>query len=116
LNLRHTIFAFALVSAFVLVIGAAIVAAQESSAAQAFDVLIKNGKVLDGTGGPWYSADIGVRGDHIAAIGKLEGASAKKTIDAAGRIVAPGFIDTLGQSEMALLFADKGYRVNRLPQ
>ncbi|MGA8221543.1 MAG: D-alanyl-D-alanine carboxypeptidase/D-alanyl-D-alanine-endopeptidase [Candidatus Acidiferrales bacterium] len=68
-----------------------------------FDVLIKNGHILDGSGGPWYSADIGIRGDRIAAIGKLDGAQAKKVIDAEGRIVSPGFIDMLGQSETALL-------------
>ena len=81
--------------------------AQESSVAQSFDVVIKNGKILDGTGNPWYSADIGIRGDRIVAIGKLGQATAKKTIDAAGKAVAPGFIDTLGQSEMALLIDNR---------
>ncbi|MGC1784610.1 MAG: D-alanyl-D-alanine carboxypeptidase/D-alanyl-D-alanine-endopeptidase [Acidobacteriaceae bacterium] len=68
-----------------------------------FDVIIKNGHILDGAGGPWYAADIGIRGDRIAAIGKLDGAQAKKVVDATGQIVSPGFIDMLGQSEMALL-------------
>ena len=81
--------------------------AQQSSPPQTFDILIKNGKVLDGTGNPWYSADLGIRGDRIVAIGKLSSATGKKTIDAAGRIVAPGFIDTLGQSEMALLIDNR---------
>jgi dihydroorotase/N-acyl-D-amino-acid deacylase len=81
--------------------------AQQSSTPQTFDILIKNGKVLDGTGNPWYSADLGIRGDRIVAIGKLSSATGKKTIDAAGRIVAPGFIDTLGQSEMALLIDNR---------
>ena len=48
--------------------------AQQSSAPQSFDILIKNGKVLDGTGNPWYSADLGIRGDRIVAIGKLSNA------------------------------------------
>ena len=97
-----------LASAFILVVGAtASAAAQESIAPQTFDVLIKNGKILDGTGGPWYSADIGVRGDRVVAIGKLEGATAKRTINAAGKVVAPGFIDTLGQSETALLIDNR---------
>jgi N-acyl-D-amino-acid deacylase len=82
-------------------------AAQESPRPQNFDVLIKNGKILDGTGNPWYSADIGIRSDRIVAIGKLEGATAKRMVDAAGKIVAPGFIDTLGQSEMALLIDNR---------
>lgn len=81
--------------------------AQESSGQQTFDVLIKNGKILDGTGNPWYSADVGIRGDRVVAIGKLSGATAKTTLDAGGKIVAPGFIDTLGQSEMALLIDNR---------
>jgi N-acyl-D-amino-acid deacylase len=72
-----------------------------------FDVLIKNGHILDGSGGPWYAADIGIRGDRIAAIGKLDGALAKKVIDASDRIVSPGFIDMLGQSETALLIDNR---------
>lgn len=72
-----------------------------------FDIVIKNGHILDGTGNPWYSADIGIRGDRIAAIGKLEGAPAKKVIDASDRIVSPGFIDMLGQSETALLIDNR---------
>jgi dihydroorotase/N-acyl-D-amino-acid deacylase len=81
--------------------------AQDSAEPQSFDILIKNGKILDGAGNPWYSADIGIRGDRIVAIGKLSNASSKKTVDAAGKIVAPGFIDTLGQSEMALLIDNR---------
>jgi len=72
-------------------------------AAAPYDVLIKNGHILDGAGNPWFAGDVGVRGDRIAAIGKLEGAKAGRTIDAAGLVVAPGFIDMLGQSETALL-------------
>ena len=81
--------------------------AQKPSAPQAFDVLVKDGKILDGTGNPWYSADLGIRGDRIVAIGRLSGATGKRTIDAAGKIVAPGFIDTLGQSEMSLLIDNR---------
>jgi N-acyl-D-amino-acid deacylase len=80
---------------------------QQPGGSQSFDILIKNGRVLDGTGSPWYSADIGIRGDQIVAIGKLSSATGKRTIDAAGKIVAPGFIDTLGQSEMALLIDNR---------
>jgi dihydroorotase/N-acyl-D-amino-acid deacylase len=72
-----------------------------------FDVIIKNGHILDGGGGPWYSADIGIRGDRIAAIGQLGDAQAKKVIDATGQIVSPGFIDMLGQSEMSLLIDNR---------
>lgn len=60
---------------------------------QTFDILIRNGRVLDGTGNPWYRADIGIRGDRIAAMGLLDNATAKTVIDAAGNYVTPGFID-----------------------
>lgn len=88
--------------------------AQDSSATQSFDILIKNGKIFDGTGNPWYSADIGIRGDRIVAIGKLPNASAKKNIDANGKVVSPGFIDTLGQSELALLIDNRA--ISKLSQ
>jgi N-acyl-D-amino-acid deacylase len=68
-----------------------------------FDVIIANGHVIDGTGSPWYSADVGIRDGRIAAIGKLAGAQAKRRIDAGGLVVAPGFIDMLGQSEFTIL-------------
>ena len=58
-----------------------------------FDVLIRNARVVDGSGNPWYRADIGVRDGRIAAMGRIPNASAYRTIDAAGRVVAPGFID-----------------------
>lgn len=70
---------------------------------QALDVLIKNGSIVDGSGNPWYQADIGIRGDRIVLIRRLAKATAKRVVDASGLVVAPGFIDTLGQSEMALL-------------
>src|SRR5439155_4365618 len=66
-------------------------------------IVIRNGHIIDGTGSPWYAADIGIRGGKIAAIGRLEGAAAKRTIDARGMVVAPGFIDMLGQSEDSIL-------------
>ncbi|MDE3197959.1 MAG: D-aminoacylase [Acidobacteriota bacterium] len=68
-----------------------------------YDLVIRNGHVIDGSGSPWYAADIGIRGGRIAAIGRLDSATAKQTIDAAGLIVAPGFIDMLGQSELSML-------------
>jgi N-acyl-D-aspartate/D-glutamate deacylase len=68
-----------------------------------FDLVIANGHVVDGTGSPWYAADVGVRDGRVAAIGNLAAAPARKRIDAAGRVVAPGFIDMLGQSELTIL-------------
>jgi N-acyl-D-amino-acid deacylase len=74
-----------------------------AAAAQTFDVLIRNGHLMDGTGSPWYSGDIGIRNGRIAALGRLQDATAKTTIDAKNLLVTPGFIDMLGQSEMTIL-------------
>lgn len=72
--------------------------------AQQYDVLIRNGRVVDGSGNPWTYADVGVVGDRVAFVGHAgPGVTAKRTIDATGLIVAPGFIDMLGQSEFNLL-------------
>jgi dihydroorotase/N-acyl-D-amino-acid deacylase len=68
-----------------------------------YDVVITGGRIVDGTGAPWFAADLGVRGDRIAAIGNLKAAVAKTRIDAGGLVVAPGFIDLLGQSEFNVL-------------
>ena len=72
--------------------------------AQRYDILIRNGHVVDGSGNPWVSADVGIIRDRIVFIGRApEKATAQRTIDAHGLIVAPGFIDMLGQSETSLL-------------
>src|SRR5208282_1740640 len=68
-----------------------------------FDLVITNGHIIDGTGSPWYSGDLGIRNGHIAAIGNLSAARRERTLDAAGKVVAPGFIDMLGQSEITIL-------------
>jgi dihydroorotase/N-acyl-D-amino-acid deacylase len=70
---------------------------------QTFDLVILHGHIIDGTGSPWYSGDIGIRDGHIAAVGNLSAAVTKRTIDAQGKVVAPGFIDMLGQSELTIL-------------
>jgi N-acyl-D-amino-acid deacylase len=93
---------------FSLSFGAIVSLAMTLSAQQAvetapFDVVILHGHVVDGTGSPWYSGDLGIRDGHIAKIGDLESAPAKQKIDAHGKIVAPGFIDMLGQSELTIL-------------
>ena len=72
-----------------------------------FDVLIRNGRIMDGTGAPWFRGDIGISGDRIAAVGSLAGTpaavTAAVTIDATDLVVSPGFIDLLGQSEFNVL-------------
>jgi len=74
-----------------------------AAAAQPYDIVIRNGHVVDGTGSPWYAGDLAIRGGRIEAIGRLESPSAKRVIDARGMVVAPGFIDMLGQSELTIL-------------
>ena len=74
-----------------------------SAEAQTFDLVIRHGHVIDGTGSPWYSADVGIINGHIAEIGLLDRVQARRVIDAQGLIVAPGFIDMLGQSESSIL-------------
>jgi dihydroorotase/N-acyl-D-amino-acid deacylase len=68
-----------------------------------FDVVIANGRIVDGTGAPWFRADVGIIGDRIAAIGPLAGREAKTRVDASNLVVSPGFIDMLGQSEFNVL-------------
>ena len=68
-----------------------------------FDVLIKGGEVVDGTGSPRARLDVGIAGDRIAAVDRIDGAGAKQVIDATGLIVAPGFIDVHSHDDFAVL-------------
>jgi N-acyl-D-amino-acid deacylase len=70
---------------------------------QSFDLVIMHGRIIDGSGSPWYSGDIGIRDGRIAAIGTLAVEARAHTVDAHGLVVAPGFIDMLGQSELSIL-------------
>jgi len=72
-----------------------------------YDVIIRNGYIIDGSGNPWVSGDVAIRGDRIAAVGRLSNAHAKREIDASGLVVSPGFIDMLGQSEYSLLIDNR---------
>jgi len=74
-----------------------------ASQAQTYDIVIRHGHIIDGSGSPWYAADLGIRNGRIASIGNLAEAQAKRIIDAQGMVVAPGFIDMLGQSELTIL-------------
>src|SRR5439155_21964462 len=69
----------------------------------AFDVVIRGGRVLDGTGSPWRVADVGIRGGKIAEVGRLGRAKSDRAIDASGTYVAPGFIDIHTHSDIGIL-------------
>src|SRR6476646_1837548 len=75
----------------------------ESSDATPFDVVISNGRVVDGTGNPWFRADVGVRDGRIAAIGSLANAPARQRLDARDHVVAPGFTDLMAATDWTLL-------------
>ena len=88
---------------FALALLITIVSASAQSTAAPYDIILRNGHIIDGTGSPWYAGDIGIRNGRIAAIGFVGAAQAKRTIDVHGMVVAPGFIDMLGQSELTIL-------------
>ncbi|HET6574006.1 MAG TPA: D-aminoacylase [Fimbriiglobus sp.] len=81
----------------------ALVAAPAVAADPAYDLLIRNGRVVDGTGNPWFRGDVAVRGDRIVAVGRVPPGTAKREIDAHGLVVAPGFIDMHSHSDYLLL-------------
>lgn len=83
--------------------GAGVAGRAQVAEAPPFDLVVRNGRVLDGTGNPWFRADVGIRGGRIAEIGALGGRPTVRAIDAAGRIVAPGFFDTHAHVEGDLL-------------
>src|SRR5687767_5655900 len=68
----------------------------------AYDLIIRNGTVIDGSGKPGFAADVGVQDSRIVAVGAVSG-TAKQTVDATGRVVAPGFIDVHAHDDFALL-------------
>ncbi len=70
---------------------------------KSFDLIVRNGRICDGAGNPSFHGDVGIVGDRIAKIGRLDGENAKETIDAAGRVVAPGFIDMHNHVDHAIL-------------
>jgi len=92
--------------ALFLLAGAAAADAQVAPAAQV-DLLIKNGHVVDGTGAPWFQADVAITGDRIVYVGRAP-VKAKRVIDAAGKVVSPGFIDMHSHSEFGLTLDGRG--------
>ncbi len=88
---------------FVVLLLVALVSIPVRAAPESYDLIIENGRVVDGTGNPWYYADIGIRDGRIAAIRDLEEAVAGRRIDATGMVVAPGFIDTHTHADSNIL-------------
>jgi N-acyl-D-aspartate/D-glutamate deacylase len=89
--------------AFGLVLIISLITPTLEAQVEAYDLIIMNGRIVDGTGNPWFYGDVAIRGDRIIKVGKVGPARAIRRIDADGMIVAPGFIDMLGQSELNLL-------------
>jgi dihydroorotase/N-acyl-D-amino-acid deacylase len=88
---------------FGAVIGLVLTAGPGPGQQRVYDLIFAGGRVVDGTGAPWFRADVGVIGDRIASIGDLAQAAARRRIDASRLVVAPGFIDMMGQSEYKIL-------------
>src|SRR5262244_7748 len=99
------------ICAFLLCVSTVLLAVAQ---APTYDIIIRNGHIIDGSGNPWYSGDIAIQGDRIVAIGRLDVARARRVIDASGLVVAPGFIDMLGQSEFSLLVDNRA--ISKLSQ
>jgi N-acyl-D-amino-acid deacylase len=91
----------------VLLVALPLALAQPSHESPAYDIIIQNGRIVDGAGNPWYYGDIAIANDRIVAVGRLRAGLARRVIDARGLVVAPGFIDMLGQSETALLIDNR---------
>ena len=71
-----------------------------SAGAQDFELILAGGRIVDGTGNPWYRADIGIRNGRIAEIGKLSGRTSRRMINLHDQVVSPGFIDMMGASSL----------------
>src|SRR6516162_297037 len=97
-----------------LILICSIVNSQGTADDSPFDLIIKNGKIVDGTGNPWFHGDLAIRGDKIVALGKIAATKAKREIDARGLVVAPGFIDMHSHSDYLLL--EDGHAQSKIRQ
>jgi adenine deaminase len=92
-------------AALLLIVSASACSTQDerSEAGEPLDILILDARIVDGAGNPWFRGDVGIRGDKIVEVGYLEGRHTLRTIDAADRVVSPGFIDMMSQSSQVLV-------------
>jgi len=97
--------------AFLLVV----LLAGAARSAERFEILLKGGRIVDGTGTPWYVADIGIRDGRIARIGRIATENADRTVDVEGLVVAPGFVDMMGKTATPML-EDPEHAINLLTQ
>src|SRR5947209_8998733 len=81
----------------------AVIVAGAAAQPGSYDIVIRGGHVVDGSGNPWFAGDVAIKNGRIAAVGRLPNASATRVIDATGRIVAPGFIDLHTHTDLAVL-------------
>lgn len=86
-----------------LVVLTSLLATQVTAQDGSYDLVLRNGRIVDGTGNPWFIGDVAVRGDRIVAVGRIETIAAKREIDATGLVIAPGFIDMHSHSDLLLL-------------
>src|SRR5438445_2784058 len=93
----------ALLFIFVIAQGFSALPTKVHAALPLYDNIIRNGRVIDGSGRPGFNTDVAIKGDRVVRVGNLRGVKAKREIDARGQVVAPGFIDMLGQSEQFVL-------------
>lgn len=98
---------------FVLV--TATLMSQAGHSAERFEIVLNGGRIVDGTGSPWYVGDVGITDGKIAKIGRIDGKDAERSIDAAGLIIAPGFVDMMGQTASPML-EDPKSAINLLSQ
>jgi N-acyl-D-amino-acid deacylase len=113
---RHSPIRHVRVPALVLIALLGLCAATAGTQTPPFDLIIRGGRILDGSGNPWYVADVAVSGGRIARIGRLGGATASRAIDASGKFVAPGFIDLHSHSDAALADPELRFNLNMIAQ
>ncbi len=106
---------FILISLIILVVAHDPIGVRADDPQPKFDLVVTNGRIVDGTGAPWFEADLGIRDGKIVKIGRIDSQAGKVSIDATGLIVAPGFIDMMGQTATPML-RDPSTAINLLTQ